>query len=245
MSRGISPLLCLVSISSPVRTCLRWEFSLSVPELFQIFRRYLSLSEGVLLPDIGAQRSPRSARKLGGRGARLVIYSENRLMCVSGLSGLALLVVQGSDRPDSFLMDDKWYLLQNTIYKSVEAGYVTYARRSIYQWFIWLYCQSYPLRNFWQGRCRFRMPNTILKTLPLCVALAIIDIRYKKCLLGLLPCRKSGVQSTEKGFLVPLRHAILLILYCSASQCLVVACRNYMPLLQALYIERSGGRAIS
>ena len=65
------------------------------------------MSEGVLLPDIGAQRSPRSARKLGGRGARLVIYSENRLMCVSGLSGLAVLVVQGSDRPDSFLMDDK------------------------------------------------------------------------------------------------------------------------------------------
>ena len=165
------------------------------------FRRYLSLSEGVLLPDIGAQRSPRSARKLGGRGARLVIYSENRLMCVSGLSGLALLVVQGSDRPDSFLMDDKWYLLQNTIYKSREAGCVTYARRSIYQLFIWFYYQSYPLRNFWQGRCRFRLPNTILKTLPLCVALAIIDIRYKKCLLGLLPCRKSGVQSTEKGFL--------------------------------------------
>ena len=37
----------------------------------------------------------------------------------------------------------------------------------------------------------------------------------KKCLLGLLPCRNSGVQSTEKGFYVPERqcnptHAIVL-----------------------------------
>ena len=51
-----------------------------------------------------------------------------------------------------------------------------------------------------KGRCRFRMPNTILKILPLCVALAIIDIRYKNACLGCFLIETVVYRARKKAF---------------------------------------------